>query len=944
MMKITGFWIVLFAVGMLGCLVESKAIGQPRQTQAMTADSFRPYPIRNGDFSTCVSHGLPANWASAVVTGKPKFSLEVPSGRTLTQINPHAVALIETRAGERGLFYHDVPLMPGSYIFNVEVSASDSAEVNLSIAGQSRTVVGPLEWQNVQVPFSATSNERLVLSARGPGNARFRKAWVDIASLTSTLVPMADGTALGAIVLPQDPGAAEEFAAYELQHYVYKMTGIVPGLEGRDAVFPGRRILIGLAAQAECSWSHQDLPADSYLVDADENRIVLWGKNPRGTLYAAYDFLKLQGCGWYVPGPVGEVVPHVSALAVPQQRRIEIPDYDVRGFLAGGARFYPGGGWINYHADDYYDWAVRNRMNALWTEYGRTSDLGAHRGYGHDQTVNHSWRIVQNLDHPEWWSLVDGKRTRLHQSGRWNMPCISNPELRNYAVKYVIDFFANNPAAKIFALNPEDEPAFWCECENCRALDADQGQGKWEKDSKGYPALSMTDRTVNFVNYVAQRVSEVYPDRLIELYIYGSYREPPQRNRVHPNVLSKYTFWPGSPLNRPLLDTTSAYNGKVIDMLDGWTEAGAKQFGLYNYGDFFHMDRPIFWFYSLTDSLKTFHQRWHFRHCLGEAANDIFTSFMWHNIRNQALWDTEIDYEKAIRRICQNFYGPAAATMIDYYDYMTATVMASEAWKQPDYSWVYLADQDLVRVVEATRMLEQALQQVGNDRLLEERIQIARFGHAMLTFMLAQRYPDMSAALKDRVEQAFALANKLSREYGIKVSQSGATQLSSIYFPPHVSKTLYKLPLEWQFKKDPEDKGLAERWFTGATDETWQAILTNRDWTAQGHAYHGVAWYAVTFQMGLEETKQREFQPQCDGVKLLVGAVDGYADIYLNGRKIGEQKEDVGKMWDKAFTVNVPGGFDAAVKNTLVIRVQKDSHAAGIWKPVSIVYQDPDDN
>ena len=69
-----------------------------------------------------------------------------------------------------------------------------------------------------------------------------------------------------------------------------------------------------------------------------------------------------------------------------------------------------------------------------------------------------------------------------------------------------------------------------------------------------------------------------------------------------------------------------------------------------------------------------------------------------------------------------------------------------------------------------------------------------------------------------------------------------------------------------------------------------------------------------------------------------------WPDVYLNGRKIGEQKEDVGKMWDKAFTLDVPDDFDATVKNTLVLQVQKEAHAAGIWKPVSIVYQDADDN
>lgn len=70
------------------------------------------------------------------------------------------------------------------------------------------------------------------------------------------------------------------------------------------------------------------------------------------------------------------------------------------------------------------------------------------------------------------------------------------------------------------------------------------------------------------------------------------------------------------------------------------------------------------------------------------------------------------------------------------------------------------------------------------------------------------------------------------------------------------------------------------------------------------------------------------------------GAVDGYADIYLDGEKIGEQKADVGVMWDKLFTVSLPDDFDPAQPHALAVCVQKDNVAAGIWKAVQIVRVD----
>ena len=101
---------------------------------------------------------------------------------------------------------------------------------------------------------------------------------------------------------------------------------------------------------------------------------------------------------------------------------------------------------------------------------------------------------------------------------------------------------------------------------------------------------------------VAERVSKVYPDRLVEIYIYGSYRKPPEY--VHPNVLVNFCFHPSAPLNRPLLDTSIRFNREtVVNCLDGWQKAGAKQFEMYDYGEFFHMERPFFWFYSVVENL-----------------------------------------------------------------------------------------------------------------------------------------------------------------------------------------------------------------------------------------------------------------------------------------------------------------------------------------------------
>ena len=161
------------------------------------------------------------------------------------------------------------------------------------------------------------------------------------------------------------------------------------------------------------------------------------------------------------------------------------------------------------------------------------------------------------------------------------------------------------------------------------------------------------------------------------------------------------------------------------------------------------------------------------------------------------------------------------------------------------------------------------------------------------------------------------------------------------YSPSQIEgEILYNLPLEWYFRTDPQDIGLNEKWYqTKDFNEKWKPILTNKDWISQGYDYHGVAWYLVSFQICVEEAKKTVFHIKDSNLVLGFGAIDGYAEIFLDGKKIGEQKRDLEVMWNRTFNIQLPKDFDPAVKHTLIVRVQKDRNGAGIWKPVAIAVE-----
>jgi hypothetical protein len=680
-----------------------------------------------------------------------------------------------------GAIYQDLELVPGDYILSVEVQVSPGGKARIQAGEVFKEQGGTNGWQRVSVEFVSDGDPvRITLDNPPPskGAVRFRDVRVNIEKLNSSAVPVVQGEPVGRIVLSPDAEPAEQYAVWELQHFVWSMTGHTPGLAGRDEVFSGRTVFVGRAAKGSEVDSLTPMKDEAYVVAANGSSLILAGKTARGTLYAVYDFLKTQGCRWFLPGKRGEVVPRHDALTIEAGTRVESPDWDVRGILVHPGHYYHNGSWVNVLGDDYFDWAVRNRINAMWHGGLYTDDMGAHRGYSHTQRLNHSWQSFYPKDGPpEWAPLVNGKRTRYHPSGRPNMVCTSNPDYRDAVVKGVLQYFKDTPQATAFSVSADDQPAFWCECEKCRAMDPDYGKEKWQCITTGRltgnPHLSMTDRAIDFVNEVAERVSRVYPDKMIEMYSYGSTTAPPTRFKVHPNVLIKVCFWSYSPASCSLADTRFEHNAETAKRMDGWIKAGTKHFGLYDYGSYLNPDCPIFWFFPIVDSLKVFHEKWGFRHYLGETDNTFGPSMMAYNLRARALWDRNIDYRREIEDICRNFYGPAAQEMFNYNMLMHDALLK---WKpntnkanpslpygqnKDGQVWLgHVLEYDLSIMAKGQELLDRAAKLAG-DETIEARLGVAQFGHSLFTLWLAQRVkpqtPETTAAAKAALKFVMSL-------------------------------------------------------------------------------------------------------------------------------------------------------------------------------------------
>ena len=144
------------------------------------------------------------------------------------------------------------------------------------------------------------------------------------------------------------------------------------------------------------------------------------------------------------------------------------------------------------------------------------------------------------------------------------------------------------------------------------------------------------------------------------------------------------------------------------------------------------------------------------------------------------------------------------------------------------------------------------------------------------------------------------------------------------------ARKLVVFPDAWHWKHDPEDRGLTEEWYKDEAFACWPRMMrSDKHWTLQGEP-GGVGWYATNFDM-----------PAAGDVPLLIlfGAVDGYCDVFIDGKKVGEQKKSPEIMWDAPFRLSLDCGLSEG-NHSMVIRVEKkcvEDTNAGIHAPIWIV-------
>ena len=516
------------------------------------------------------------------------------------------------------------------------------------------------------------------------------------------------------VVILRQPGAtaAEQTAVRELAGYLQQITGATFQIRDASATnIPDRAIIVGPGPAAQACFPEIALDQfgpEEFVMRTKGRRLLLAGGRPRGTIYAVYHFLQEQcGVRWWTPWATN--VPHHATLRIPALAVREKPAFEYREpFWSAG--FDP-------------VWKVRNGANGEHNSI--PAELGGcikYKGFAHTfyQLVPPEKYFAA---HPEWFSLINGKRTADHAQ-----LCLSNPQLRDFVVGRVEEWLRESPDCQIVSLTQND----WhgaCQCTNCRAID----------DAQGSPSGSM----IAFVNYVAAKIAPAFPHVAVDTFAYQYTRKPPKTLRPRTNVIVRLCSIECN-FRAPLDDPS---NAKFLSDLQGWSSICHRLYVWDYVTDFADYVLPHPNWFVLGPNLRLL-QKYGVKGVFEEGAYagpgaEMAELRAW--VLAQLLWKPQQDDRALIEEFLDGYYGKAAAKPIRRY--LDLMQKASKGFYLACYTRPNAPFRSFKVLAEAERLWQQAERAAAND---PEKLERVRLAHLPVRFAFLRDWANLRAECRQQ--------------------------------------------------------------------------------------------------------------------------------------------------------------------------------------------------
>ncbi len=565
------------------------------------------------------------------------------------------------------------------------------------------------------------------------------------------VVLVEDGKSTATIVVGTGAPAEVRLAATELQTYLRKISGAVLPVVEDDREITGTTVLVGptrLTNQAGINLA--PLKQGGFAIRTVEGNLVLIGKDNEGTHFAVSELLEMLGVRWYWPGELGEVVPKMATVAVGPLDIAQSPDFAWRDRGPEGALWGASSGPTDMdgralllgitpeHQAEVRLWEKRNKWGGLKIYGGHSlGEVFPPEKYG--------------KTHPEFYALVDGKRAvpgEDYDYKHGGQVCTSNPEVVEAAVAWARNFFDEHPEFDGVHMTMNDSGGF-CECDKCRALDSDKVVARpgidAEETRRAARRTVITDRIFTYINQIAEQVEKTHPGKLVFSMAYSRYITPPERIRLHPNVVPQYCLWSAYKHASP------EFKKQHRDISTGWAKA-ARRKGIYEYdinGSWPGLHRLVM--SHLAESIKHLHSLGYDLYQT-QSGDEFAINGMNYYVTGKLLWNIRLDEKEILEDFYQKAFGPSAPAIRRFHDMLQgAWNVATE--KGTDVSCNSLETTRLLDLFtpDLLQQCEQALQEahrLASDPSVRKRVDFYRqgFKYTQLTVEATRKSRDLYSA------------------------------------------------------------------------------------------------------------------------------------------------------------------------------------------------------
>lgn len=536
------------------------------------------------------------------------------------------------------------------------------------------------------------------------------------------------------IVIPNKPTPVIKTAADELQSLFAQSTGVKLPVLTEPVSGDGPSIYLGPTKrfnQIGGPAKIKKLAEDGVMIDTDGEDIILSGQNLRGQLYSVYVFCeKVLGIRFLAHDCT--VVPKKLRLSMKPLHLLYSPP-------------------LMYRETLYWDsfpkiMAARQRLNGPMTKCDEsTGGKIAFFPYVHS-----ACKLIPPseyyAEHPEYFSLVKGKRTDQTVHGQI---CWTNPEVLEICKRKVMEWIVQNPDVPIIDVSQNDGEGA-CECDKCMAVVNEEG-------SQHGPIL-------RFVNAIADDVAKKYPDKWVETLAYAYSTKPPAITKPRDNVIIRLChagcYFHGF--------EQCGLGANLTSYIEQWSKL-TKRVYIWHYAtNFWHYLVPCQNLEGLAKDIKYY---------TSHGVNGLMVQANYQGpggelaelrqyLSSQLMWDPSRDPISIREEFCKGYYGKAAKPALEFLALMDKfakdpNVHAFGAWDPKGT----VSDK---MIIEGMPILEKALAADSNP-------DVNRHVRKLMLplWMMQVSFPDQYHLAPEQKPAVMEKIKKISEECGITYLNEG---------------------------------------------------------------------------------------------------------------------------------------------------------------------------